>query len=153
MAAFALGLIGHASARAALLKALDDPEPIVQGRAAEALGLIGDRADADAVSGIVRRHAAAGALNGLEPDDLGYPLAAPVEAARLAIYALVRLGSYEALAAAVLDASGQPVSRWWPVAYALQRIGDRARGAGAARRCSARRGGIPPRLPSAGWQH
>jgi cyclophilin family peptidyl-prolyl cis-trans isomerase/HEAT repeat protein len=124
MAAFALGLIGHESARAALTKALDDPQPIVQGRAAEALGLIGNKADADVVSGIVRRHTAAGALNGVDPDDVGYPLAAPAEAARLAIYALVRLGSYEALAAAVLDGSGQPVSRWWPVAYALGRSND-----------------------------
>jgi HEAT repeat protein/cyclophilin family peptidyl-prolyl cis-trans isomerase len=124
MAVFALGLIGHASARPALTKALDDPEPIVQGRAAEALGLIGNRADADLVSGVVRRHTAAGALTGIDPDDVGYPLAAPAEAARLAIYALVRLGSYDALAAAVLDGSGQPVSRWWPVAYALGRIND-----------------------------
>ena len=124
MAAFALGLIGHDSARAALLKALDDPDPIVEGRAAEALGMIGNRADADAVSGIVRRHAAAGAFAGLEPDDLRHPINGTTEAARLAIYALVRLGSYEALAAAVLDASGQPVTRWWPVAYALGRIND-----------------------------
>ena len=124
MAAFALGLIANQSARPALLKALDDPEPIVQGRAAEALGSIGNKADADVVSGIVRRQVAAGALNGLQPDDLTYPLPAPAEAARLAIYALVRLGSYDALAAAVLDGSGQPVSRWWPVAYALGRIND-----------------------------
>ena len=53
-----------------------------------------------------------------------YPLAPAVEAARLGLYALVRLGSYEALAAATLDASGQPVSTWWPVAYALQRLPD-----------------------------
>jgi cyclophilin family peptidyl-prolyl cis-trans isomerase/HEAT repeat protein len=124
MAAFALGLIGHQSARTALIKSLDDPEPIVQGRAAEALGSIGNRVDADAVSGIVRRHTAAGALNGIEPDDLTYPLPAPAEAARLAIYALVRLGSYDALASAVLDGSGQPVSRWWPIAFALGRIND-----------------------------
>ena len=124
MAAFALGLIGDQSARAALTKSLDDPEPIVQGRAAEALGLIGNRADADLVGGIVRRQVAAGALKGIDSDDVSYPLAAPAEAARLAIYALVRLGSYEALAAAVLDGSGQPVSRWWPVAYALGRIND-----------------------------
>ena len=124
MAAFALGLIAHPSARDGLVRALDDPDPIVEGRAAEALGSIGNRADADAVSGIVRRHIAAGALNGIDPDDLRYPLPGPTEAARLAIYALVRLGSYEALAAAVLDASGQPVTRWWPVAYALGRIND-----------------------------
>src|SRR5688572_76986 len=124
MAAFALGLIGHASARPMLLQALQDPEPIVQGRAAEALGLIADRADADAVSAMVRARIAAGALTGIEPDDLSYPLAPPVEAVRLGLYALVRLGSYEALAAAALDAGGQPVSRWWPVAYALQRSAD-----------------------------
>ena len=124
MAVFALGLIGHDSARPALLKALDDPEPIIQGRAAEALGLIGNKADADSVSGIVRRQAAAGAFTRLEPDDLRHPISNTTEAARLAIYALVRLGSYDALAAAVLDASGQPVSRWWPIAYALGRIND-----------------------------
>ena len=124
MAAFALGLIGHASARPALQQALQDAEPMVQGRAAEALGLIADRADADAVSAMVRTRIAAGALTGIEPDDLSYPLAPPVEAVRLGLYALVRLGSYEALAAAALDAGGQPVSRWWPVAYALQRSAD-----------------------------
>ena len=124
MAAFALGLLADASARAALLKALDDPEPIVQGRAAEALGAIGDRADADAIGGMVRRHVAAGVLAKIEPDDLAYPLEPPVEAARLGIYALTRLRAYDALAAAILDERGQPVSRWWPLAYALQRVGD-----------------------------
>jgi cyclophilin family peptidyl-prolyl cis-trans isomerase/HEAT repeat protein len=124
MAAFALGLIGEAAARPALVAALQDADPIVQGRAAEALGLIGDRADADAVSAMVRTHVAAGALAGIEADDLTYPLAPAADAARLGLYALTRLGSYEALAAAALDAGGQPVSRWWPLAYALQRVGD-----------------------------
>jgi cyclophilin family peptidyl-prolyl cis-trans isomerase/HEAT repeat protein len=124
MAAFSLGLLANASARPALVKALDDPEPIVQGRAAEALSAIGDRTDADAISAMVQRHVAAGALAKIEPDDLGYPLEPPVEAARLGLYALTRLRAYEALASAVLDPQGQPVSRWWPVAYALQRIGD-----------------------------
>jgi cyclophilin family peptidyl-prolyl cis-trans isomerase/HEAT repeat protein len=130
MAAFALGLITDAAARPALVAALNDPEPIVQGRAAEALGQIGNRADADAVSAMVRRHLDADVLNGIEADDLGYPLAPPIEAARLGIYALVRLGSYEALAATVLDTAGRPRSRWWPIAYALQRMGD-ARAASA----------------------
>jgi cyclophilin family peptidyl-prolyl cis-trans isomerase len=125
MAAFALGLIADPSARPALLAALKDTEPIVAGRAAEALGQIGDRRDAEAVSAMVRTQLDAGVLNGIDPDDVTYPLAPGVEAARLGIYALVRLGSYEALAATVLDAQGQPRSRWWPVAYALQRIGDR----------------------------
>src|SRR5688572_32007573 len=38
MAAFALGLIGDPSARPVLLAALKDPQPVLQGRAAEALG-------------------------------------------------------------------------------------------------------------------
>jgi HEAT repeat protein len=42
---------------------------------------------------------------------------------RLGLYALARLGAYDALAAAVL-VNEQPVSTWWPVAYALQRAGD-----------------------------
>ena len=124
MAAFAIGLIGDATGRGALLQALADPDPIVHGRAAEALGMIGDRNDAPAVSTMVQAHVKAGVLASIEPDDLSYPLSPAVEAARLGLYALVRLGSYEALAAAALDGGGQPVSRWWPVAYALQRIND-----------------------------
>ena len=124
MAAFALGLIGDPAARPALTLALKDADPTVQGRAAEALGLIGDKADAPLVSEMVQAHVKAGALMGIEPDDLTYPLAPPVEATRLGLYALVRLGSYDALAAAALDQQGAPVSAWWPVAYALQRLGD-----------------------------
>jgi cyclophilin family peptidyl-prolyl cis-trans isomerase/HEAT repeat protein len=124
MAAFALGLIGDAAARPALLAALPDADPGVQGRAAEALGLMGDRMDAAAVSGMVRTHVASGALGGVTADDLMYPLTPPVEAIRLGLYALVRLGSFEALAAAALDAGGQAVSNWWPVSYAIQRLGD-----------------------------
>jgi cyclophilin family peptidyl-prolyl cis-trans isomerase/HEAT repeat protein len=123
MAAFGLGLIGERSARPALLTALKDPQPVLQGRAAEALGLLGDRSDAEAISVMVQAHIKAGALMGLAPDDLTYPLSPPIEAVKLGLYALARLGAYEALAAAVL-ANGQPVSNWWPVAYALQRVGD-----------------------------
>jgi len=124
MAAFALGLLGDAAARPALLMALDNPEPVLQGRAAEALGAIGDRADADAIGAMVRRHVGAGVLGSIDPDDLGYPMPAPVEAVRLGVYALARLRAYDALAATVLDGQGQPVSRWWPIAFALQRVGD-----------------------------
>jgi cyclophilin family peptidyl-prolyl cis-trans isomerase/HEAT repeat protein len=124
MAAFALGLIGSENGRTPLLTALSDPSPVVQGRAAEALGLIGNRDDAPAVSGMVAAHVRAGALRGIEPDVLE-PLPSPqADATRLGIQALARLGSYDALAAAVLDAAGQPVSTWWPVAYAFQRLGD-----------------------------
>ena len=132
MAAFALGLIGDPAARPALQTALGDANPLVQGRAAEALGMIGNRADADAVSAMVRTHVAAGALAGIDADDLTYPQTPPAEAVRLGLYALVRLGSYEALAAAALDAKYQPVSTWWPVAYAIQRLPRPAQRAGAA---------------------
>ena len=124
MSAFALGLIGNPDARSALLAALRDADPRVQGRAAEALGILGDRADADAVSGMVRTHVAGGALAGLAPDDLSYPLAPAAEAARLGLYALVRFGSFDALWDAVFQESGQPASNWWPVSYAIQRLGD-----------------------------
>jgi len=124
MAAFALGLIGDASARPALQAALTQPAAAVQGRAAEALGLIADRSDAAAVSAMVLAHVRAGVLATLAPDDLTHPMSPEVEAARLGLYALVRLGDFAALASAALDAQGQPVSRWWPVAFALQRAGD-----------------------------
>jgi len=124
MAAFALGLIGHPTSRPVLQAALKDADPIVQGRAAEALGMIGDRSDAPLVSEMVQAHVKAGALGGIASDDLAHPLAPAVEAVRLGLFALVRLGSYDALSSAVLDAGGQPVSRWWPVAYAFQRLGD-----------------------------
>jgi cyclophilin family peptidyl-prolyl cis-trans isomerase/HEAT repeat protein len=124
MAAFALGLVGDRTARGALAGALKDADPRVQGRAAEALGNIGERQDAAAVAEMAQTHIRAGALNGIEPDDLSYPLAPPVEAARLGLYALVRLGAFEAVLATVLDPAGRPVSTWWPVAYALQRPGD-----------------------------
>ncbi len=124
MAAFALGLIGDAAARPALLNALKDSDPIVQGRSAEALGTIGDRSDAPAVAAMVAARVQDGALMNIEPDDLRLPMAPPVEAARLGLYALVRLGSFDALASAVLDSRGAPVSKWWPVAFALGRAGD-----------------------------
>src|SRR5204862_6839880 len=44
---------------------------------------------------------------------------------RLGIYALVRLKAYGALSPVVLDSSGQPRVRWWPVAFALQRLEDK----------------------------
>ena len=121
MAAFAMGLIGDATAADALLTALNDADGMTQGRAAEALGLIAHKPAAPAVSAMVRKHAAA--VDGMTPDDMGYPKTPSAEAVRLGVYALVRLGSYDALAGAVLD-GGRPRSRWWPIAYALQRIND-----------------------------
>ncbi|HTI44642.1 MAG TPA: HEAT repeat domain-containing protein [Vicinamibacterales bacterium] len=125
MAAFALGLIGNPSARPSLLNALKDSEPIVQGRAAEALGTIGDKGDAQAITAMVYGLVQAGALKDIGADDLTYPLAPSAEAARLGLYALVRLGSFDGIASSVLSGgSGMPVSNWWPIAYALGRAGD-----------------------------
>ena len=59
------------------------------------------------------------------PDDERWPAPPEAEAFRLGVYALVRLGTYEPLASAVLDAKGLPTVNWWPVAYALGRIEDK----------------------------
>ena len=124
MAAFAIGLIGDASGAEPLVNALSDPDPIVHGRAAEGLGLLAHKPAADAIAKMVQVHVAAGALGGIEPDDLEHPKPPPAEAVRLGIYALVRLGAYDELAGVLLDGSGAPVSRWWPVAYAFRRVAD-----------------------------
>jgi HEAT repeat protein/cyclophilin family peptidyl-prolyl cis-trans isomerase len=124
MAAFALGLIGDARAADPLTAALDDPDPLVHGRAAEALGLIGHKAAADAIGAMMARHTTAGVLADIHPDDLEYPKAPAVEAVRLGMYAQVRLGAFDPLAAVLTDGGGRPVSRWWPVAYAFRRVGD-----------------------------
>jgi hypothetical protein len=129
MAAFALGLIGDASAAAPLETALSDLEAIVQGRAAEALGLIGHRAGAGPIADMMAGHTKAGVLDGIAADDLEYPKAPAVEAVRLGMYALVRLNAYDQLAAVLLNPNGQPISRWWPVAYAFRRINDPRAGA------------------------
>ena len=124
MAAFAIGLIGDAAGAEPLVAALSDPDAIVHGRAAEGLGLLAHKPAADAIAQMMQTHLAAGVLAGIEPDDLDHPKPAAVEAVRLGIYALVRLGAYDQLAAALLDANGTPISRWWPVAYAFRRIPD-----------------------------
>ena len=124
MAAFALGLIGRKDAAPALRTALSDQSPVVRGRAAEALGLIGDTESAPAIGVMVGTYVKAGTLANIAADESAYPLSAEVEAARLGIFALTRLKAYDALAGALLDSSGRPVSRWWPVAYAFRRVGD-----------------------------
>jgi cyclophilin family peptidyl-prolyl cis-trans isomerase/HEAT repeat protein len=124
MAAFALGLIGRKEAAPALRTALSDASPVVRGRAAEALGLIGDTESAAAIGVMVGTYVKAGVLAKIAADESAYPLPPEIEAARLGIFALTRLKAYDALAGAVLDGSGAPVSRWWPVAYAFRRVGD-----------------------------
>jgi len=123
-AALALGLIGDRSASAALLPLLTDADPMVRGRAAEGLGLMGAEDAAPAVARMAAEYARSTAVTGPDPDDERWPTAPEAEAFKLGIFALVRLRAYEPLASAVLDPSGRPVSTWWPVAYALQRIDD-----------------------------
>jgi HEAT repeat protein/cyclophilin family peptidyl-prolyl cis-trans isomerase len=125
MAAFALGLIGDARARDRLVAALADASPLVQGSAAEALGLIGDQAAADPLGRFVAQIVQSGAVSQPPPEEDDARRDTPAAAMRLALYALVRLKAYGPLAAAVLDGAGQPRVRWWPVAFALQRLEDK----------------------------
>ena len=124
MAAFAAGLIGHQSAVEPLRAALRDPSLLVQGRAAEALGLIGDAESAQAIAAMAAARLAAVNASALEADEGAYPLDPAGEAFRLAIYALTRLKASDALMSVVLDRLGQPRLTWWPVAYALSRTED-----------------------------
>jgi len=125
MAAFALGLLGDKRARDPLVAALADPAPIVQGSAAEALGLIGDASTADPIGRMVGQIVQSGALAEMPAEDDDARRDTPVAAARLGMYALVRLKAYPQLASAVLDANGQPRVRWWQLAFALQRLEER----------------------------
>jgi len=125
MAAFALGLLGDRRARDPLMGALGDASLLVRSSAAEALGLIGDPGAADAVAGLAYQVVQSGALAQPPGDDEDVKRETSAANFRLAVFALVRLKAYPQLAAAVLDGSGQPRVRWWPVAYALQRLEDR----------------------------
>jgi cyclophilin family peptidyl-prolyl cis-trans isomerase/HEAT repeat protein len=124
MAAFAMGLIGDASAAPTLMTSLTDPDPLIQGRAAEALGMMAHKAAAEPVAAMVAAHVSANALAGINADDMGSPKSPQAEAVRLGAYALVRLGSYDGLARAFVGGDGKVRSRWWPIAYAFQRIND-----------------------------
>ena len=124
MAAFAIGLIGDPAGAKGLASALADTSPLgtrASGRSAgrRRCARPGGRSGRDGLE--VRRHRHPEAL---APDDLTYPMSPEIEGVRLAIYALARMKAYDALASVVLDPSGQPVSAWWPVAYALRRIDD-----------------------------
>jgi len=124
MAVFAMGLIGDASAAQTLIAALNDPDPMIQGRAAEALGQIAHKAAAQPITNMIYAHVNGGALNGINPDDMSYPKPPAAEAVRLGAFALVRLGAYDGLASSLLDQSGKLRSRWWPIAFAFQRVND-----------------------------
>jgi len=125
MAAFALGLIGDRTARDPLVTALADSSLMVKGSAAEALGLIGDAAAATPIARMASDLVASGALSQLPSEDMEAVRDTPAAAFKLAVFALTRLKAYDALAGVVLDEAGQPRVRWWPVAFALQRLEDR----------------------------
>ena len=124
MAAFALGLLGDRQARDPLVGALADSSPLVQGSAAEALGLIGDPTAAESIGHVVAQVVQSGVLAQPPGDEADARRDTPAAVFRLGVYALVRLNAFAPLAAAVLDSSGQPRVRWWPVAFALQRLAD-----------------------------
>ena len=124
MAAFALGLLGDPRALESLVAALNDPSPLVKGGAAEALGLIGGTPAVDALGRFVMQMVESGLLAQTPGEDEDARRDTPAAAFRLGVHALARLKAYDHLAAAVLDGSGRPRVRWWPVAYALQRLGD-----------------------------
>jgi len=124
MAAFALGLLGDRRARDPLVQALNDPSWMLQASAAEALGLIGDAAAAAPIGAMLSRIVQTDALAQTPGDDGEVGRDTPAAVFRLGVVALVRLKAYDPLAAAVLDGSGQPRVRWWPVAFALQRLED-----------------------------
>ncbi|MQA30906.1 MAG: hypothetical protein GEU82_13910 [Luteitalea sp.] len=124
MAAFGLGLIADRRASEPLIGLLNDPSPLVKASAAEALGLIGDAAAATPVARMAAQIVASGALAQLPAEDADERRDSPAAAFREALFAIVRLKSYDALAEAALDGAGQPRVRWWPVAYALQRLED-----------------------------
>ncbi len=125
MAAFALGLVGDATARDRLETALDDPSPLVDGSAAEALGLMGDAAAAPAIGRLLARIIQSGEVTVPPPAQDESRRDTLPAAFRLGVFALVRLHAFDPLAQAVLDASGHPRVNWWPVAYALARLGDK----------------------------
>jgi cyclophilin family peptidyl-prolyl cis-trans isomerase/HEAT repeat protein len=121
-AAFALGLIADAKATAALEAALADTSPRVRGRAADALGLMGAKASARAVADSAGPCPALFAT--LSGDDEEYPKSPEIEACKLTVFALVRLGDFPQLTRVILNQQFAPVSTWWPIAFALQRSGN-----------------------------
>ncbi len=124
MAAFALGLLGDVRARDPLVNLLVDASPLAQGSAAEALGLIGDGAAAEPIARMLAKIVESGTLAQLPGTDAEVRRDAPAAAFRLGVNALVRLKASNQLLAVLLDSAGNPRIRWWPVAYALQKVED-----------------------------
>lgn len=124
MAAFALGLLADRSAVEPLIAALADTALVVQASAAEALGLIGEQAGVAPVAKLATDIVATGAV-ARPPAESSDPVRnTPAAVFRACVFALAKLKAYDALAAVVLEPSGQPKLSWWPVAFALQRLED-----------------------------
>ena len=122
--AFALGLVGTDAKDA--VKPLEtvvqsDASTVVRTRAIEGLGLIGE---ASAVPAIFQAAKGCPALLAPIAADDETAKGADVELCKVALFAFVRLRSYDAIAGIVLNSQGQPAFQWWPGAYALQRIND-----------------------------
>ena len=126
MAAFALGLLGDRSAIERLQLALRlDPDAGVRGRAAEALGRIGDprvapdiaRLVVDSLPKTISRMTVRG-------DDPGNPLDGWAEQ-RLALFALARLRDASA-AQYVLLVDGRPRFDWWAASWLAMRLASPA---------------------------
>ena len=137
MAAFAAGLVAvsvldlppalskvQAEAGPPLVAALADQSPLVRGRAAEALGQLGAKEAAEPIGKMTAEYARSPAVAAMRPDDEPSATAGEVEAFRLGLFALVRLRTYEPLAAAILDSGGRPTITGGLRPGALQRIGD-----------------------------
>ena len=124
MAAFALGLIGDAAAVEPLVAALADADARVQGRAAEGLGLIGHATGRRRGRPDGRRPRRAPARSRAStPTISATRWRRPSRRCGSGSTRWCGSATSTALRAAVLDADGHPVSDWWPLAFALQRIG------------------------------
>ena len=136
MAAFGLGLIADASAAPPLTAALADASPVVRGRAAEALGQIAmkqppqfddaaRKSAADAIGRVAAEYARVRRWSSRWHQTT--TAGPPRRKRRRSVSPSMRwsgCGRTSQLSAAVLDPSGQRVTRWWPAAYALGRIED-----------------------------
>jgi cyclophilin family peptidyl-prolyl cis-trans isomerase/HEAT repeat protein len=105
-----------------LIAALGDSQPIVRGRAAEALGRIGDRrAGADLAQFVVRTtprlEGGAVAVRGDDPGSLDDPWID----LRLGVLALAALGDDRAAATALLDGD-RPRFDWWAATWVAMRL-------------------------------
>src|SRR3989454_4214229 len=89
------------------------------------MGLVAEPTAADPIARMLSSILQSGVLAQPPGDEDDMKRDTAAAAFRLGVYALVRLNAYATLASVVLDESGQPRVRWWPIAFALQRLEDR----------------------------